>query len=169
MANQQRNDQLRQAAHAFCQTLLTPPDPADLISRFFAFNPRITEHGPSWANGRLPFLGKPFEGFDGCVEYFTLLSQTLKMHMNKATFPDINGFIVDTSSSVSPAPESKTRAGVVCVVGKAKFESVKTGKSWQEQFIYRLSEWDEKGKFGHWEIWADPLSAWEAVGGDSES
>ena len=47
----------------------------------------------------------------------------------------------------------------------ARFESVSTGKSWEEDFVYRLSEFDEQGKIGHWEIWADPLSAWDAVAG----
>jgi len=53
--------------------------------------------------------------------------------------------------------------GVVCVVGKAKFRAVRTKKEWQESFIYRLSCFDEEGRIGHWEIWADPLSAWKAV------
>lgn len=26
--------------------------------------------------------------------------------------------------------------------------------------------WDEQGRFEHWEIWADALSAWAAIGGD---
>ena len=30
--------------------------------------------------------------------------------------------------------------------------------------LYRLSDFDEQRRIGHWEIWADPLSAWEAVG-----
>jgi len=51
----------------------------------------------------------------------------------------------------------------VSVVGKGRFESVKTGKAWDEQFIYRLSDFDVNGMIGHWEIWADPLSAWNAV------
>lgn len=37
-------------------------------------------------------------------------------------------------------------------------------KSWEEDFVYRLSGFDEEGRIGHWEIWADPLSAWDAVG-----
>ena len=38
------------------------------------------------------------------------------------------------------------------------------GKEWDEEFIYRFSGFDEEGKIGWWEIWADPLSAWVAVG-----
>ena len=44
-----------------------------------------------------------------------------------------------------------------------KFASVKTGKSWEEDFVYILSEFDEEGRIGRQEIWADPLSAWMAV------
>lgn len=55
---------------------------------------------------------------------------------------------------------------MVSVKGKATFKSIETGKAWEEEFIYRLSEFDEDGKIGHWGIWADPLSAWIAVGGE---
>ena len=83
---------------------------------------------------------------DSCLSYFEALSQTLKMHMDETTFPDGNGYIVDPDAMV----ESESGTGVVCVVGKASFESVKTGKSWHEQFIYRLSGFDADGKIGHW-------------------
>jgi len=84
------------------------------------------------------------------------------MHMSKDTFPGPEGFIVDAEAIV----EGVEGRGAVSVVGKARFESVRTGKSWDEKFIYRLSGFDEVGRIGHWEIWADPLSAWEAVGSD---
>ena len=45
----------------------------------------------------------------------------------------------------------------------AKFASVKTGKSWEEDFVYVLSEFDDDYKIGKQELWADPLSAWVAV------
>lgn len=83
------------------------------------------------------------------------------MHMTKDTFPGPEGFIVDADAVV----EGEDGRGAVSVVGKAKFESMKTGKSW-EKFIYRLSGFDDVGRIGHWEVWADPLSAWEAVGSD---
>ena len=50
------------------------------------------------------------------------------------------------------------------MVAHARFTSVATGKGWEEDFIYRLSGFDDEGRIGHWEIWADALSAWEAVG-----
>ncbi|KAF8851081.1 hypothetical protein BDZ45DRAFT_601974 [Acephala macrosclerotiorum] len=160
-----RETQLRETASSFCQALLQtpPPPPPDLIRQFFgkvprpslrpSIAPRITEHGPEWARSRLPFLSKTFTGHQECVEYFTLLGQTLKMHMGKDTFPPVEsgGYVVDENAG-----------GVVSVVGKARFESVMTGKAWDEEFIYRFSGFDSSGKIGHWEIWADPLSAWVA-------
>lgn len=80
------------------------------------------------------------------------MTETLDMSLSKTAFPDAKGFIVDAE------------AGMVSVVGKGHFSSTKTGKGWDEQFIYRFSAFDELGKIGHWEIWADPLSAWNAVG-----
>lgn len=158
---------LRKTAYSFCESLLKPPAPSALISEYFVpFYPRITEHGPSWATSRLPFLGKTFIGYRGCEEYFIKLSKTLEMNMSKDTFPSIDGFVVDAEAEVEWM-EYKTKKkgkGVVSVVGQATFKSVKTGKEWHEEFIYRFSAFDDKGKIGHWEIWADPLSAWVAVG-----
>lgn len=143
---------LRTSAHAFCSALRDPPAPPELLSTYFTSAPRITEHGPAWAQTRLPFLGKTFQGHEGCLEYFTLLGGVLKMQLPEDAVPGPGGFIVDAES------------GMVSVVGKGYFESKKTGKGWHEQFIYRLSDFDAEGKIGYWEIWADPLSAWEAVG-----
>ncbi|KAJ4345425.1 uncharacterized protein N0V89_011555 [Didymosphaeria variabile] len=143
---------LRKGAHAFCTALLSPPAPPELLSTYFTSSPRITEHGPAWAQARLPFLGKTFKGREGCLEYFTLLGEVLEMQLPEDAIPGPEGFIVDAE------------AGMVSVVGKGHFKSRKTGKGWDEQFIYRLSDFDAEGRVGHWEIWADPLSAWDAVG-----
>lgn len=48
---------------------------------------------------------------------------------------------------------------------QAGFKSVRTGKGWEEEFVYVLSEFDDEGRIGRQELWADPLSAWVAVGG----
>ncbi len=56
--------------------------------------------------------------------------------------------------------------GTVTVKLQAKFASVKTGTEWEEHFIYVLSEFNDEGKIGSQELWADPLSAWVAVGED---
>jgi hypothetical protein len=123
-----------------------------LLSKYFTASPKITEHGPAWSRSRLPFLAKTFSGKDGCEEYFKVMSNILEMALSKDAFPDPEGFIVDAA------------VGMVSVVGKGKFTSKKTGKGWDEQFIYRFSGFDDEGRIGHWEVWADPLSAWEAVG-----
>ncbi|KAF2253590.1 hypothetical protein BU26DRAFT_515917 [Trematosphaeria pertusa] len=154
---QQRTTLLRQTSHAFCQALLSPPTPTTLLSTYFTSStpssPQITEHGPAWATSRLPFLGKTFTGVQGCEEYFQLLSATLEMQLPADAFPGPEGFIVDAE------------AGMVSVVGKGRFMSKKTGRGWEETFVYRFSGFDGEGRIGWWEIWADPLSAWEAVGG----
>jgi len=154
---------LRETSHDFCHALVSPPPPEELLEKFFASNPRITEHGPSWANTRLPFLGKSFEGKEGCLKYFKVLADTLKMEMSKDSFPGKEGFIVDPGENGAHIQGTDRGKGQVSVVGKGRFESVKTGKAWDEQFIYRLSDFDVNGMIGHWEIWADPLSAWDAV------
>jgi len=167
-SKEQRADRLRKTSYDFCQALLSPPEPSKLLQQYFVSDsPKITEHGPQWCRERLPFLAKTFthvSGDDSCETYFQVLSKTLRMYMTKDTFPSVEGFIVDPHAAV----EGQVNKGAVSVVGKAKFEAIKSGKSWEEQFIYRLSGFDNQGKIGHWEIWADPLSAWDAVGsGDS--
>ncbi|KAI9758794.1 MAG: hypothetical protein M4579_002808 [Chaenotheca gracillima] len=169
-----RSSVLRSRAVAFCAAFLDPTSnpPSNLIeTHFMPTEPKITEHGPSWATSRLPFLGKTFQGrksssADGssCDDYFDLLAQSLSFHPNKNTFPPAEDFIVDPQAGVSGEGQQARRGGgAVSVVAHAKFASVKTGKSWEEDFIYRLSEFDDDGRIGHWEIWADPLSAWMAV------
>ncbi|KAK6834680.1 hypothetical protein PG987_009374 [Apiospora arundinis] len=165
-----RSSVMRSRAHAFCQALVFPPPPRDLLSEFFipdpsssssssedgggsSPRPTIHEHGPAWATKTLPFLGKSFAGGAACEEYFAVLGDTLTMHMSAAdSFPGPEGFVVDAARNQ------------VCVVGRGRFESVRTGRSWDEQFVYVLSGWDGPGrKIGRWDVWADPLSAWAAV------
>lgn len=87
-------------------------------------------------------------------DYFHHLNKTLSFHPTKDTLPPKEQFSVD--------PEQ----GTVTVKLHAKFASLKTGRDWEEDFVYVLSEFDEDGKIGCQELWADPLSAWIAVGGD---
>lgn len=155
-------EELRKEAVAFCQAFVDGILPEIMLSSHFSSSPRITEHGPE--NPELPFLGKTFTGrkFDSsdnqtCDDYFNILSRTLEFQPSPSTFPSPDSFIVDETCEI------QGKKGVVSVVGGATFKSLKTGKTWDEQFMYRLSEFDEKGKIGHWEIWADTLSAWNAV------
>jgi hypothetical protein len=158
-----RSDLLHSKAVAFCQAFLENLPPDETLDKFFTSSPRIHEHGPSWATSRLPFLGKPFVGRTECESYFKLLSSTLKFHPNEKTFPPAGEFIVDTETRIRGSSGDSEGRGAVSVVAHAMFESVTTGKQWEEDFIYRLSGFDQEGKIGCWEIWADPLSAWEAV------
>jgi hypothetical protein len=150
-----RSSVLRKSAYSFCQAFLSPPPPRELLSTYFVpSNPQITEHGPSWASSRLPFLGQTFSGVDGCVSYFESLSAVLAVELDGNSFPPIEDFVADEE------------ANRVAVQAQGTFRSKKTGKDWKEKFVYVLSGFDDQGRIGHWEIWADPLSAWEAVGGD---
>lgn len=55
--------------------------------------------------------------------------------------------------------------GAVLVKAHATVEAVKTGVTWDEDFVFLMSDFDSDGKIGHLEIWSDNLSAWLAVGG----
>lgn len=167
--------------------------PPDLLLRYFTpTTPRITEHGPAFARDRLPFLAKTFTGVDEFLEYFRLLREVLAFEAIDGVdvWPGEEGFAVDADAVVAPPAasaegvngigstdgaadaheageeeeeEDNKARGVVTVVGQGRFMSVKTGKRWEERFMHRFSGFDEEGKIGHWEIWADPLSAWLAV------
>nr|POE49529.1 dsc e3 ubiquitin ligase complex subunit 4 [Quercus suber] len=165
-----RRTVLLQRAQHFCAAFLDLANnpPPQLLDEHFSTScpPQITEHGPTGAATRLPFLGRPFTGRDQCLEYFTLLSQSLEFSPSKDTFPTTKtGFVVDESAR-DTGDEANGRCGVVSVVGKAVFRAVRTGKEWEESFVWRLSGFDQEGRFARWEIWADPLSAWMAVGGE---
>lgn len=149
---------MRTRAHAFCQALADPAGaaPRELIAEYMVVAEQATihEHGPTWATARLPFLGREFSGASGCAEYFAALGATLHM---EARFPGPEAFAVDTTASGG--------GGSVAVTGRGTFASVATGRRWDERFAYVLGGWDEAGRrFARWDVWADPLSAWVAVG-----
>lgn len=158
-------DRLRSTAYAFCQAFVSGAPPTETLDKYFTLNPKILEHGPSWATSRLPFLVTTFQGrrpkdqspnpataSRTCDDYYDLLTSTLSFHPSADTLPPKEAFMVDA--------ERKT----VTVKLHARFASVKTGKSWEEDFVYVLSEFDADFKIGRQELWADPLSAWVAVG-----
>lgn len=181
---------LRSQAVSFCQSFTGGTKPPDLLDTYFVPNsPKITEHGPAWASSRLPFLGKTFSGrskshnsleaaeaqpsTSTCDDYFSLLSQTLNMHPVENAVPKEKEFIVDinagrrTEEEEAAGKKNTGHGGTVCVVVRGDFSSVRTGKRWKEESCHRLSGFDELGRIGHWEIWADPLSAWVAVGDEN--
>ena len=173
----ERSSLLRKQAHDFCNAVISGIAPADLLSAFFVPDqkqtnkrPKITEHGPVWATKCLPFLGQTFVGTQGCLSYFQRLSETLEFDSSMNTFPPPEGFVVDPDAQIFDEGKSTLEhSGVVAVEGRARFKSMRTGKAWDEQFMYRLSGFNEKGLFEHWEIWADPLSAWNAEVNDGDS
>ncbi len=169
---QTRYSQLKNRTHAFCSAMTdlanNPPDKI-IAEHFTPDKPRITEHGPAWTSERLPFLGKTFTGRDGCLEFFVLLSETFECYFDKDTFPDQEGIIVDDQVKITSggghggSGKGWEGRGLATVVGKATFKAIKTGVSWEERFVYQLSEFEEEGRIGHCEAWGDPLSAWMAV------
>ena len=154
----QEAEQLRSTAYDFCKAFVAGISPSETLDTFFTPDPTILEHGPAWATSRLPFLATSFQGrrttatSKTCDDYYELLTSTLSFHPSDNTLPPREDFMVDV--------EKRT----VTVKLHAKFASVKTGKSWEEDFVYVLSEFDENFKIGRQELWADPLSAWVAVG-----
>ncbi|KAH7408436.1 hypothetical protein DE146DRAFT_675479 [Phaeosphaeria sp. MPI-PUGE-AT-0046c] len=109
----------------FCQALISPSPPKQLLAKYFSSSPEITEHGPK----------------DGCEEYFQIMTDVLEMSLSHVAFPRAEeGIIVDAA------------VGMVSVVGKGRFRSRKTKKGWDEIFIYRFSEFDEEVRVRHEEI-----------------
>ena len=156
---------LHSTSHAFCIAFLSGASPYETLDKYFTSHPTILEHAPSWASQRLPFLGIEFSGRrppatshkpEGrtCDDYYDLLSSTLKFHPpDEEAWPRKEDFVVDAER------------GIVVIKLKGRFESMSTGKGWDEEFVYLLSEFDGEGRIGRQELWADPLSAWQAVGG----
>ena len=85
--SQDRRALLLISCHSFCTALVSHPSPKALLTTHFHSFPRITEHGPTSSRSLLPFLAKTFAGLDECEEYFTLLSQTLRMQLAEDAFP----------------------------------------------------------------------------------
>ena len=153
------DEAMRSTTYEFCKSFAAGMPGPDCLNKYFSSQPKITEHGPSWAIERLPFLSTTFEGRSGhspskgktCDEYYDLLTATLSFEPASVIVPSKEEIAVDA------------KAGIVTVKLHARFTSVKTGRSWEEDFVYVLSEFDANGKIGRQELWADPLSAWIAV------
>jgi len=104
------------------------------------------EYAPKSVSESIPFLGRTFEGYQGIEKYMSLMTEYLK-------YDNMEFF------DYALAEEEE----VVTVKGKAKWTFIKTGKQWVETFIWRLSQFDDEGKIGGYEVWADPLSLWWAT------
>ena len=99
-------------------------------------------------------------------DYYTHLASTLRFKPTPTTLPPLSAFNVDKEK------------GVVSVVLEGGFESVRTGRGWVERFVYFClfeGEGEVNGggqgtgrRIRRLDLWADPLSAWVAVGGGGE-
>ena len=162
MADRKREtERIRATAEGFCAAFVAGEPPSEILDKYFTSTAKILEHGPFWAVDKLPFLAQTFQGRSSggesndshkltCDRYYELLTSVLALQAEDAKVLDI---------MVDPGKGSAT------VKLHGKFSSVKTGKSWHEDFVYILSDFDNDGKIGSQELWADPLSAWAAVQG----
>ena len=157
-----RAESIRTTSYNFCKAFAAGDPPSQNLNKYFTADPRILEHGPAFAADLLPFLGIAFQGRRSksgtnktspmtCDDYYQLLTSILSFRPDESTVPPKDEFMVDAER------------GTVTVKLHSKFASVKTGKSWEEDFVYILSEFDNEGKIGSQELWADPLSAYLAV------
>ncbi|KAL4946117.1 hypothetical protein BDV06DRAFT_218641 [Aspergillus oleicola] len=119
--------------------------------------PTIHEHG---LKELAPFLGRPFTGQNELKSYFEILNEHLGIE--DASFDDENEWAVDTENMV------------VCLRGRARFVSKRTGEGWDEVFAYRVEVADETGegvegrgklKVRKYEVWADTGAAYLAMRG----
>lgn len=167
-----RDEGMRSTAEGFCEAFVAGMASSKMLDTYFTSNPKITEHGPSWAKTRLPFLGSTFSGrrrrdagaandANTCDDYYDLLNATLSFHPHAHTVPAKEEFLIASGTT-----NDGRWWGAVTIKLNAGFASVRTSKSWEEDFVYVLSEFDENLRIGHLELWADPLSAWLAVGGN---
>jgi hypothetical protein len=134
-------------AQSLATAIASKADPATIMSHFPESSKAFAhEYGPSPVTSSIPFLGKTFEGYQGIEKYMSLLGELLE-YENMEFF------------DYTVAEEEE----VVTVKGRANWTYVKTAKKWDETFIWRLSRFDEEGKIGGYEVWADPLSLWWAT------
>ncbi|KAK9898878.1 hypothetical protein P389DRAFT_193894 [Cystobasidium minutum MCA 4210] len=144
-------------AQALCSSFSSGASPTELASHFHPELGEAYEHGPSDISS-LPFLGRSFKGRSSVIEYFEMIGKYLKVVNGDMTFSE-------WTCDLLPDDVGDKVKAVVTVRGRAGFEYVSTGKSWKEQFYYRL-ELDGDGKILRYEVWADPLSAYLASQGD---
>lgn len=78
-----------------------------------------------------------------CEDYFSILKQIFEFIPSINGFAGASQFVVDiTVPSTDPDLYRGMRNegnGVVCVTSKGTFKSIKTGKSWDEEIMYKVS------------------------------
>jgi hypothetical protein len=171
-----RSRSIRMNVKQFCDMFVSGAEPLNILQTcFVSDNPCITEHGPSWANEHLPYLGRTFHGRRSqgeptmvatadecarnnegtCDDYFDALGKILTFHAESLPHPA--EFIVDASN------ERGGRGGSAVVKVSCELRKLGSRQGWTEQFIFMFRDFTREGKIGHLEIWADSLSAWNAV------
>lgn len=165
-----RESTLRSVAQEFCKAFIYGGTaPPQLLSQYFSASPQILEHGPEWITERLPFAGQQFEGRRSasspgnektCDDYFDLLGATLSLQPHENSLPEQDCYVVDSQTKYGGAAQP----GAVVVRAHARLGCAHNDSTWEEHFVFILSQFDEEGKIGKLEIWADNLSAWVAVG-----
>nr|XP_023896324.1 uncharacterized protein LOC112008222 [Quercus suber] len=155
-----RTDVLRNSLKDFCHHFLAGSSPELLLaSCFVPDSPRITEHGPRWAAQKLPYLNTNWAGGgstgDTCDRYFEAVAATLEFFPDEHTIPPASSFSIDPYNQVG------------MVVAKCKPQSNATKATWEDQFVFRFSDFDSHGRIGKLEIWFDALAAWDGVTGNS--
>ena len=88
----------------------------------------------------------------------------LSFHPHENSLPPTEGYVVDPNTDYWAGRGGGAGGrGVVMVKVHAGLAGIKSRKSWEEDFIMVFSDFDEDGKIGHKEIWADNLSAFMGV------
>ena len=146
MAQSLDRDTLLRSAQSLCDDFANK-EPLDKVLSNFSTqqggnNIFCFEHGD--ANSSVPFLGRPFVGMGGALEYFEMIASLLSY--TNMRFTD---YFVDVEMAA------------VSVQGEATFTWKSTGRSWDEVFTYRL-RFDSDGKVTKDEVWADSLAAYLA-------
>ncbi|KAL8990363.1 MAG: hypothetical protein Q9177_000973 [Variospora cf. flavescens] len=121
--------------------------------------------------------------------YYALLSSTLEFKPTPETLPDLDAYAVDEAKGVVSV---RLKGGFEAKKKKGRADEEEGGigrkkerRAWTEEWVYLVrfeaqgegegEEEEEQGKtrkrrrkIERLDIWADPLSAWVAVGGGEE-
>ncbi|OKL62017.1 hypothetical protein UA08_02521 [Talaromyces atroroseus] len=124
--------------------------------------PLVHEHGSPFLQPSLPFIGRDFTGMTGVGEYFDVLAQYLSY--SDMVFEDEDDWVVD--------PQNLT----ICLRGRAQFTYKRTGDSWLETFMWRITLSEDLGqsepdvgqglKVQEYRVWSDTGAALLASRGE---
>jgi hypothetical protein len=151
---------LRKNAHAFaCAFSHTTADASSFIERFLTHHgagPRITEHAPSYASKPFPHVNRSFQGAEECLEYLKLKEQNLKTLWFEGGIPADECILVDPECWVNAGDPEGPKGSCVLIV-KMQTEHLESGWRWNESVVWKLSGYDEDGKWMYWVCVIDHL------------